>query len=125
MHSPWEMGEGLLSLPPGYSLFLWTGVLTLAPPTIFPNRNPSPHAPAVRISQKPPLSCSARNRGWQGVAGGPLECRFSMPAPVCQPQQRPRGRMGDHRILSGVGGWAAMSHGGGPACPPHLRLGPP
>lgn len=118
MHSPWGMGGGLPSLWPGSSYFLWTGVLTLAPPTTLPNRNPHPLAPAPFISQKPPLSCSAKNLGLAGSCGEPLECRFPVPAPVCQPWQSPQGRMGDHRISSGTGRLEAMSHGGEdrPAC---------
>lgn len=101
-------GQGLPGLWPGSSHFLWTGVLTLAPPTTHPHGNPHAHAPAPCVSQKPPLSCSAKNLGLAGSCGGPLECRFPVPAPVCQPWQSLWGRMGDHRISSGTG--AAGGH---------------
>lgn len=108
MRSPWGDGQGLPGLWPGSSHFLWTGVLTLAPPTTHPHGNPHAHAPAPCVSQKPPLSCSAKNLGLAGSCGGPLECRFPVPAPVCQPWQSLWGRMGDHRISSGTG--AAGGH---------------
>lgn len=102
----------------------WTGVLT-GPSHNPPRHNPHPHTPVLCISQKPPLSCSAKNPGLAESCGGPLECRFPVPAPVCQPRQRPRGRMGDHRILSGMGRLAAMSHRGGLVGLPHLGWGTP
>lgn len=69
------MGEGLPCLGPGYSLFLWTGVLTLAPPTVFPNRNPSPHAGRLlpgaspRSPRSPALPGIGVGRELQGASG--------------------------------------------------------
>lgn len=108
MLSLWGTRGGLPCLWPGSA-----HILTPAPPTTLCNHHPHAHAPALCISQKPLLFCSAKNLGLAASCGGPLECRFPVPAPVCQPWQRPRGRMGDHQILSGMGRLAAMSHWGG------------
>lgn len=125
MHSSWGLGRGsALSL--AWLLPHPVDRCSDSGPSHNPPRhNPHPHTPVLCISQKPPLSCSAKNPGLAESCGGPLECRFPVPAPVCQPRQRPRGRMGDHRILSGMGRLAAMSHRGGLVCLPHLRWGTP
>lgn len=52
-----------------------------------------------------------------------LECCFLVPAPTCQPHQRPRGRMGDHQNLSGMGSWQQCHHGkAGPCLPAEARV---
>lgn len=106
MHSPCGMSGGLPRLGPGSSPILKTGVPARRPLAPSQTATLSP-MPLPCVSQKPLLSCSAKNPGLAGTCGGPLECRFPVPAPVCQPRQRPRGRTGDHWISSGMGRLAA------------------